>query len=191
MINGKSVLVVIPARGGSQRLEKKNIYPIWGKPMIYWGLEACHLSKYIDEVIVSTEDEEIRDIVSGLGVKAVDRPANLADALTYKQDAIVDAVNRYAKKYDIVISLQANSPQVRANDLDKALETFIKYDRNELISVGKNLMQNAAFRIMKWNTVFQKTLSTKCGVFVTNYVDIHDLDGVKEAERIGREQNTK
>ncbi len=53
------VVAIIPARGGSKRLEKKNIYPIWGKPMLYWAVKACGDSKYNIEPWVSTEDEEV------------------------------------------------------------------------------------------------------------------------------------
>ena len=51
------VVAIIPARGGSKRLPRKNIYPIWGKPMLYWSVLAAKQSKYIDEVWVTTEDK--------------------------------------------------------------------------------------------------------------------------------------
>ena len=68
MINGKKVLAIIPARGGSKRLPRKNILPLGGKPLIGWSIEAAKQSKYIDEVFVSTDDQEIADIVSSIGI---------------------------------------------------------------------------------------------------------------------------
>ena len=56
------VLAIIPARGGSKRLKKKNIYPIAGKPMLYWAIHACKKSKYSIEPWVSTEDQEIKEV---------------------------------------------------------------------------------------------------------------------------------
>ena len=143
MINDKTVLVVIPARGGSTRLKRKNIYPVAGRPMIYWGIKACLESEYIDKVVVSTEDAEIKNVVEGFEagytVSVLDRPKELADNFTFKQDAIVHAVEN-SEKHDIVISLQANSPEVRPEDLDRALKKFIEFDRNELISVDAKLI---------------------------------------------------
>lgn len=188
MINKKTVHVIIPARGGSQRLKKKNLYPIAGRPMIYWSIKACTTSKYIDTITVTTEDKDIKDYVNTLDVDnlyVIDRPLELADNKTFKQEAICHAVMN-TKLHDIIISLQPNSPEVRTKDLDAALDKFILHDRNELISVDNNLIQNAAFRIMKDEYVFQKTLSTKSGAFITDYIDIHDEDDVKLVERSGR-----
>ena len=83
---------------------------------------------------------------------------------------------------DIVVSLQANSPEITSEILDDAIETFIREDRNELLSVSDNLMQNAAFRIMKSWYVFQKDLSTKCGVYVCDIHDVHTIEDVKMIE---------
>ena len=188
MIGGKLVYVVIPARGGSKRLLRKNIYPVCGKSMIGWSIDACKKSKYIDSVYVSSEDQEILDVSKEFNAKIINRPNCLSEDHVYKQEAIVDATNQILNSSDInphiVISLQANSPQVNSFDLDSAIEKFIKFDRNELISVNEALIQNAAFRIMKLDYVFQKTLSTKCGVYVTNYMDIHTIDDVQLVENI-------
>ena len=97
-------------------------------------------------------------------------------------EAIRDCFSAIDDGQDIVVSLQANSPEITSDILDNAIETFIKEDRNELMSVGTNLMQNAAFRIMRSWYVYQKDLSTKSGVFVCNIHDVHTLDDVKYIE---------
>ena len=179
-----NVIAIIPARGGSTRLKRKNIHPIWGCPMIHWAIIACQKSQHIEKVYVSTEDQEIAALSRTYpGVGIVDRPNELADNFTCKQEVIVHAVKSLEKKPDIVVSLQANSPQISHVDLDSAFEKFIRFNRNEIFSVDENLMMNACFRIMKYDYVFQRTLSTKSGVFVTNYVDIHTLDDLKEVEK--------
>lgn len=178
MKNGDRIIAVIPARGGSKRLHKKNIYPVWGQPMINWAIEAAQESKYIKEVYVTTEDEEIKLIAELKGAVVIDRPVELSEDNVFKMDAIRDAVSKLSFKPNVVVSLQANSPEVLAKDLDMAIDKFYEYNRNELFSVDKNLIMNAAFRIMKYETVFQRDLSTKCGAFVVDYVDIHTLEDI-------------
>ncbi|MEM7033331.1 MAG: hypothetical protein AAF629_27505, partial [Chloroflexota bacterium] len=186
MINDLTVHVVIPARGGSTRLSRKNIYPIWGQPMLYWAIQACSKSLYIDRVFVSTEDEEIATIAKKLEVEVVDRPTDLADHFTYKQEVITHTLSVMPEKPDIVVSLQPNSPQICAHDLDAAIDKLVEHDRNELFTVGENFLQNAAFRVMKYDYAFQKTISTKSGVYVTNYIDVHTVDDVEYLESQGR-----
>ena len=185
MINDKQIIAIIPARGGSKRLPRKNIYPVCGKPMIVWAIEACQKSKYIDIIYVSSEDKEILGVALEHGTGSIIRPQKLSQDHVFKQYAIVHATERIINvgiEPDIVISLQANSPEVNSEDLDSALEKFIKFNRNEIFSVNEDLIMNAAFRIMKKEYVFQKSLSTKSGVYVTNYIDVHDIEDVKRVE---------
>ena len=185
------VVAIIPARGGSKRLEKKNIYPIWGKPMLYWAVKACNGSKYDIEPWVSTEDEEVAEVARQCGAKVAMRDASLAGDKTYKQVAIRAAareIKALKGSQDVYISLQANSPQIKAEHLDDAIETFLQHKRDEIFSVDSNLMQNAAFRIFRGDYVFQEDLSTSCGVFVCDLHDVHTLEDVRfiEGEENGK-----
>ena len=177
-----NIVAIIPARGGSKRLPKKNIYPIWNQPMLSWSIKAAQESKLINEVWVTTEDKEIKHIAEQFGAKTHDRNPILSGDKIYKMEAIRDCFSAIDDGQDIVVSLQANSPEITSDILDDAIEVFIKEDRNELMSVGTNLMQNAAFRIMRSWYVYQKDLSTKSGVFVCNVHDVHTLDDVKYIE---------
>lgn len=176
------ITAIIPARGGSKRLPRKNIYPIWGKPMLSWSIKAAQESKYIDEVWVTTEDEEIKKVALEYGAKVHDRDPALSGDKVYKMEAIRSCFADVDNGEEIVISLQANSPEMTAEILDDAIDSFIENDRHELLSVSPNLMQNAAFRIMKSWYVFQKDLSTRCGVFVCDIHDVHTIDDVKIIE---------
>lgn len=182
MIGKNTVAVVIPARGGSTRLKRKNVCPVWNKPMLFWAIKCCHSSQYIDEVYVSSEDAEILSLAMEFDAIPVQRPVELADNFTYKQEAIVHAVENMNEKFDIIVSMQANSPEISARDVDSAIEKLHVNDRNEIFSVDEDLIQNAAFRIMKYNYVFQKTISTRSGAFVTNYIDVHTVDDVNDLE---------
>ena len=179
------IAAIIPARGGSKRLKKKNIYPIWGKPMLYWAVQACKGSKYNIVPWVSTEDEEVAEVARQCGAKVVMRSPSLADDKTYKQVAIRAAASKVKASegpQDVYISLQANSPQIKAEHLDAAIDTFLQYSRDEIFSVDSNLMQNAAFRIFKGDYVFQEDLSTSCGVFVCDLHDVHTIEDIKIIE---------
>jgi N-acylneuraminate cytidylyltransferase len=176
------IVAIIPARGGSKRLHRKNIYPIWGNPMLSWSIRAAQESKHIDEVWVTTEDKEIRQVALKYGAKVHDRNPALSGDKVYKMEAIRSCFADVDSGDDIVVSLQANSPEITPDILDDAIETFIREDRNELLSVSANLMQNAAFRIMKSWYVFQKDLSTKCGVYVCDIHDVHTIEDVQFIE---------
>ena len=184
------VIAIIPARGGSKRLMRKNIHPVWSKPMIFWAIKAAQHSFLIDDVWVTTEDEEIKTIALSYGAKVHDRDPSLSKDKVYKMEAIRSCYSHIKEEEgydteDIVISLQANSPQITSQLLDDAINCFKTNERNELISVGSNLMQNAAFRIMKSWYVFQKDLSVKTGVFVCDLIDVHSKEDVEEIERLG------
>ena len=189
-MNQRRIVAVIPARGGSQRLTRKNIYPIWGHPMLTWAIKACRESKMVDDIWVSTEDELIKNIALLYEAKVHDRDPRLSDHHVFKMEAIRAAVEHINQQDspDIIISLQANSPQITAEILDDALSVFIENDRNELMSVGKDMMQNAAFRIMKNSYVFQKDLSVKSGAYVCDIHDIHTLEDVEYVENLQKRE---
>ena len=72
------ILGVIPARGGSKGVSRKNIKPICGKPLIAWTIEAAKASKLLNRFVVSTEDTEIAQIAERYGAEVLRRPADLA-----------------------------------------------------------------------------------------------------------------
>ena len=180
----------MPARGGSKRLKNKNIYPIWGEPMLSWGVRACQKSKYIDKVFVSSESEEILEVAKQYGAEPLKRPEELAGDKVFKMHAVSHAVktvaedNRYTKP-DIIVCLQPNSPQIKTADIDGAIEKLLKYNRQEIFSVDQNLNQNAAFRVLTFEAVFQKDLSTNCGVYIAENEDIHTVEDVERLEKQG------
>lgn len=180
------ILAIIPARAGSQRLAKKNIYPVWGKPMLYWAIQACKRSRHNIQICVSTDGEEISSVAESLGATIHKRPKKLSDDKTYKQEVVRAAASWYEKnhgKQDVFISLQPNSPEIKPKDLDQAIDKLLKYKKNEILSVDSNLMQNAAFRILKGDYVYQQDLSTNCGVYVCDLKDVHDIDDIKSLEQ--------
>lgn len=181
------IVGIIPARKGSQRLKNKNIYPVNNLPMLAYTINACKQSKYDIEVFVSTDSEEIADIAKEYGAKIHKRTSENAKSNVYKQVAIREAAEYIDKNFgkkDIYLSLQANSPTMTSDEIDKCIDALIKYKRDEIISVDKNLMQDASIRVFRGKYVFQQDLSTNCGVVVTNLHDVHTIEDVKIVEKI-------
>mgnify|MGYP001498238726 CR=1 FL=1 len=175
-------ILIMPVKSHSSRLKNKNLLPIKGLPMFVYTLFKAMKSKKINSFYVSTESKKIIQICNDFKIKFIKRPKYLAGKKIEKQEVIVNALNQLKKKKitpKIVISLQANSPEVKTTQIDNALYFFEKKLHpgapiKELITINSKNIQDAAFRIMTLKAAFQKTLSTKLGVFRTNLVDIHD-----------------
>jgi len=192
------IVTIIPARGGSKRLPRKALYPVNGVPMIKKVLDETKKSKYVDRIVVSTEDNEIKDLCVQNNIEVQDRPLELSDDHTEKMDVIEYTTRKLIDEGyepDIVISLQSNSPEFKGIDLDKGIEFLLEklYDDHpicEVMSINPDMLQNGCFRIMTTKTVFQKTLSIHVGVFMTDYIDVHNIEDVKEVEkRLTSERN--
>lgn len=140
MINKKNILGLIPARGGSKGVPKKNIKKLLGKPLIEYTIEAAQKSKYIDHLIVSTDSNEIASICKK---KLVDvpfiRPAHLANdtakAIGVIQHAIIEMERINNTKYDYVVYLEPPNPLRSYIDIDNCLELILKEKTDSVVSV--------------------------------------------------------
>lgn len=132
------VLAVIPARGGSKGIPRKNVRLMNGKPLIYYSIMNALNCPYIDDVVVSSDDEEILSIASLYGVKTLNRESALAQDAVTLDPVIYDAVLRTeaetGQEYSIVITLQATSPLLSTNTLSNALKSFLESDFDTYIS---------------------------------------------------------
>lgn len=137
MINGKSVLAIIPARGGSKGVPRKNIKVLAGKPLIAWTIEEAQKSKYIDLLILSSDDAEIITVAKEWGCEApFVRPPELATDATSGIEPILHAINNIPG-YDYVVVLQPTSPLRKFMDIDGALETCINREAVACVSITK------------------------------------------------------
>lgn len=124
------ILGVIPARGGSKAIPRKNIKPLLGKPLLAWSIEAAIQSRLIDRFVVSTEDREIADIAVTAGAEVLDRPRELAS-----DDATTVAVLQHALDMiptETVVLLQPTSPIRTDGLIDRAIERFKNTDCDTL-----------------------------------------------------------
>lgn len=139
MINGRSVLAIIPARGGSKGLSKKNILPLKNKPLIVWTIEAGLSSKYIDRLVLSSEDAEIIAIAKIFGCEVpFVRPEELAQDNTPSIDVILHCLEQLKEKYDFIMLLQPTSPLRLAQDIDACLELCVKNNAASCVSVAES-----------------------------------------------------
>jgi len=148
MIKDKKILAIIPARGGSKGLPRKNIKNLAGKPLIAWTIELALKSRYLDRVVVSTEDKEIAKIARRYGAEVPFlRPKKYARDDSPTSEVINHAINWFKKRgenFDIVICLEPTSPLRREEDIDNAIEFFIKNinKADSLVSVGEIHLEN-------------------------------------------------
>ena len=134
MYNNKSFLAIIPARGGSKRLSRKNILDLAGKPLIAWSIEAGLNSKYIDQVIVTSDDDEILSIAREFGSEIIKRPDELASDTATSFDAIKHTIDNL-EKYDYIILLQPTSPLRDKNHIDEAIVMLETKNADAIVSV--------------------------------------------------------
>lgn len=134
MYNDKTFLAIIPARGGSKRLPRKNILDLCGKPLISWSIEAGVKSKYIDKVIVTSDDDEILSISKEYGAEIIRRPDELSSDTATTFDAIKHTIDNM-KRYDYIILLQATSPLRDEKHIDESIELLETKNADAVVSV--------------------------------------------------------
>jgi len=132
-------LGLIPARGGSKRLPRKNILPLRGRPLIAWTIEAALGCRQLDRVIVSTDDPEIADIARAHGAEVPFlRPAELASDTASSRDVLLHALHTLTEQgehYDYLVELQPTSPLRDAGDIAGAIKLLLKKNADAIVSV--------------------------------------------------------
>ncbi|SDB39106.1 CMP-N,N'-diacetyllegionaminic acid synthase [Pseudobutyrivibrio sp. YE44] len=140
MIQGKRVLALIPARGGSKGIKDKNIRPVADKPLIAYSIEAGKNCEYVDDVVITTDSGRIKAVAEEYGAWVPFlRPDELASDTATTLDAVLHAVNtlkEMGKEYDILVILQPTSPLRDGEDLKGALEKYITSGERSMASVS-------------------------------------------------------
>lgn len=136
MIESQKILGIIPARGGSKTIPRKNVKVLAGKPLIAWTIEAAQKSQYIDRLILSSEDAEIIEVAREWGCEVPFlRPAELAQDDTPGIEPVIHAIETIGEKYDYVVLLQPTSPLRNVNDIDYCISYCIEENAQVCISV--------------------------------------------------------
>ena len=134
MYIGKSFLAVIPARGGSKRLPRKNLLDLCGKPLIAWSIEAGIKSKYLDAIVLSSDDSEILKIGEDYKIQTIKRPQKLASDIASSVD-VVKHVIKNLESYEYIVLLQPTSPLRDSSHIDEAIELLENKNADAIISV--------------------------------------------------------
>jgi len=135
-----SILAIIPARGGSKGVPRKNIKSLSGLPLIAYTIEASLQSSFIDATVVSSEDEEILKISKEYGADTVIRPDSLASDMASSMPVIthvLESLSSVGSNFDTIMLLQPTSPLRDSIDIDKAVTLFFEHDADALISVAE------------------------------------------------------
>jgi N-acylneuraminate cytidylyltransferase len=124
MFRGARILGVVPARGGSKGVPRKNIRPLAGEPLIGHTLRTAMSVAEIDLLVVSTDDAEIAAVSSGYGVRVVERPARLASDEASTEGALIqvlEALEAEGQLFDIILVLEPTSPFRSAGTIERAI----------------------------------------------------------------------
>ena len=137
MIDQRTVLGIIPARGGSKRIPRKNLQVVFGRPLIAWTVEEARKSEYIDRLILSSEDPEIIMIARELGCEVpFVRPDELARDETAGTEPILHALEQLAY-YEYVVDLQPTSPLRIIDDIDGCIRKCHEMHSPACVSLTK------------------------------------------------------
>tara|TARA_Y100001960_G_C14635627_1_gene808121 strand:- start:292 stop:981 length:690 start_codon:yes stop_codon:yes gene_type:complete len=135
------IISVIPARGGSKSIPKKNLIDFLGEPLISTTIKQSLLSKKINRTIVSTDDKEISKISKINGAEVIQRPTSISGDKASTESALLHTLDKLkeCENYtpDIVVLLQATSPLRKKNDIDLSIDKFILEKADSLISGSK------------------------------------------------------
>ena len=208
------ILAVIPARAGSKGIPNKNIRIIGEKPLIYYSIKNAISSKYITDVIVTTDSEQVRIIAEQMGAKTKRRSEDLCGDSITLDSVIYDAIPK-EENWDYIVTMQPTSPTLKVSTLDNAIEYSIKNDLDTLISAinaphlswgekdGKKVpnyserlnrqylppcyMETGAFVISKANVVTEKTrIGEKVDVFEVSDDESVDIDDFKDLANVAQ-----
>lgn len=146
MINGQSILAVIPARAGSKRCPDKNLREFRGRQLIHWSLDAAHRSKYIDRCCVSSDSKRILQLAISLGAETLVRPDYLADDGATNEAVLIHMF--YAHRHDWLVLLQPTSPLRTAADIDATIEIAVQ-DGDGAVSVREDGTRNGAVYVVR------------------------------------------
>jgi CMP-N,N'-diacetyllegionaminic acid synthase len=153
MINGKRVLALIPARAGSKGLPGKNVRLLGGKPLLAWPIEAARESRFVDEVVISTDSAEFAEIAERHGARVPFlRPAELAADTAASIGFIlhaIDALEAAGERFDYLVLLEPTSPLTEAADIDAALERLDSAagEADALVGVAPMVTQHPAYSV--------------------------------------------
>jgi len=179
MYKGHKIVCIIPARGGSKGLVRKNVLQVCGKPLIAHTIEQGLASDYIDRVVVSTDNDEIAGISKSYGADIpFTRPKELAQDNTSSPAVVLHGVNWLENEgydFDIVVMLLATSPLREVGDIDNCIAKLVDENAENIFSVTP-ANRNPYFNMVE--LVGEKVVQVKAGDYSSRQIapDVYDLN---------------
>lgn len=161
------VLAVIPARGGSKGVPRKNIRPLAGRPLIEWTIEQARSVPELTLTVVSTDDAEIAEIARAAGIRVIDRPAELATSEAPTEGALLHALDTLEAEgeapFDMVAILEPTSPLRRPETISTCIRTLAASTKPSLMTVVETranigLVEDGCFRTIVPNAPRRRQL---------------------------------
>ena len=142
MIRSDDILTIIPARGGSKGVARKNIRKLGEKPLISYTIEAALASRYIDRLIVSTDDEEIADVSRNFGadvpfIRPEELSTDTAKAIEVVKHSILETEKLDNRKYPVIVYLEPPAPFKTSKDIDACIELFFEKNPASVVSINE------------------------------------------------------
>ena len=148
MFEGHNIIGIIPARGGSKGLHRKNLRSINGSPLVVWTIKQALASGSLSKVIVSTDDQEIAEVSMSCGASVPFlRPKHLAQDDSPTIDAVIHLLENIAESFDAVCLLEPTSPLRKPSDIDHAISILENNlsSCDAVVSVGEIHLENPHF----------------------------------------------
>jgi len=188
----RTFLVIIPARGGSKRLPRKNILDLNGKPLIAYSIAAGLQSKYIDKVIVSSDDNEILEIAAKYKAETIKRPDFLASDTATSFDAIKHTIENL-ENYEYIVLLQPTSPLRTAKHIDEAIELLKKKKADAVVSVCEMehspLWSNTLDESLSMNSFLRDEVLNKRSQDLEDYYRLNGAIYICQTEKLLKEKS--
>lgn len=188
MYKKKSFLCIIPARGGSKGIPKKNIIVVNDKPLIQYTIDAALASKYIDDIIISTDDVEIAEVCEQLGVSVpYFRPDYLATDQAKTIDSVIHVIkeqSKLGKTYDYVITLQPTQPLRKKWHIDEAIEKIVTRNKCSLVSVTKVQEHPILMKTLDEDDMLTNLLNINSNVRRQDFPDVYKVNGAIYVNRV-------
>lgn len=173
------IIAIIPARGGSQRIKKKNIKKFYSKPILYWTIKVLKKSKLFSKIVLTTDNNQIRKTGERLGCDyIISRPSNLADDYTPTKPVIEHAVRFLKKKFKIkyVCCVYPCNPFLNSLDLKKSFKILKKNKRNFVFPIAEYMHPiQRALKLTKKNKLLffsKKYELTRTQDLIKSYHDV-------------------
>lgn len=188
MYKDQQILAIIPARGGSKGIPNKNIIDLCGKPLIAYSILAAKASRYIDDIVVSTDSQEIEAVALEYGAAVPFlRPAELASDTAKTIDCMIYTIQKLAeqgKHYSYVVLLQPTQPIRKDGAIDQAISTLLESSEDSLVSVTRVSEHPILMRTITKEGTLKSLLPISSTVRRQDFPDVYRVNGSIYINRI-------